>query len=64
MIVKKKGFRTKCDKGKKWYFLKVHYDKNYMGQIMIKDPIKDIPKIIKVLKEAKKEHKEFLEATT
>ncbi len=40
----------------KYHFLRGRYGKNYMGQILLKNPRSQIPKIIRVLK---KELKEF-----
>lgn len=64
MIKRMKGFRTECTKlgeGKEFYFLRVHYDREYTSWTQIRDPEKDIPKIIKSLQKALKEVKEVKE---
>lgn len=49
-MIKKNKITTKCKKNGKWLFLEVKYGKEYMGQIQIRKPKKDIPKIMKALR--------------
>lgn len=51
--VRRKGkFSVECEKigiENIWYFLKVRYGKDYSGQLLIKNPEKTIPVMIKTL---------------
>ena len=60
-MIKAKKMRAACTKEEESFmFLKVHYGKNYMGQIMIQNPKKDIPKMIKALRSGLKLYKTLL----
>ena len=56
-MIKATKMRAGCLKQGDWLFLQTHYGHNYMGQIMIKKPEKDIPKIIKALEKGLKKFK-------
>jgi len=59
MIKKKsKSLTTFCLTQGDWLFLRAHYGWSYMAQVMIKNPKKDIPKLIKALKKGLREFKE------
>ena len=59
-MIRKTNLKTECCKISNegiFHLLKVQYDKYYMGQVMIENPKKDIPKIIRTLESALREYK-------
>jgi hypothetical protein len=63
-MIRMKKFRVSCDfmgSVKKFLFLKIGYKKDYMGQIQIRNPPNEIPRIVKCLNKALKDYNEMIE---